>query len=113
MKELSEKDCVQGDQRLEGQELHNLLAQLEGDWQLVADSPARPRDHGPSGAMTLSPDGTPLLSDCLETCRPYPGRFPQYSADGAWIVAGGTLTHRRTGSVRVLDPVQLPQPANV
>ena len=37
MKELSEKDCVQGDHRLEGQELSNLLAQVGSDWQLVAD----------------------------------------------------------------------------
>lgn len=37
MKELSEKDCVQGDKRLEGQALTNLLAQLGGDWQLVAE----------------------------------------------------------------------------
>jgi hypothetical protein len=74
------------------------------DWQLVADPQLLPLDHGLSGALTVSPDGTPLLSDCLEGCRPYPGRFPQYNADGTWILAGGTLTHVRTGSVRVLDP---------
>jgi WD40 repeat protein len=74
------------------------------DWQLVVEPQVLPLDHGLSGALTVSADGTPLLSDCRETCRPYPGRFPQYSADGSWILAGGTLRHVRTGSVQVLDP---------
>lgn len=74
------------------------------DWQLVVDPQALPLNHGLSGDLTVSADGTPLLSDCLEACRPYPGRFPQYSADGSWILAGGTLTHVRTGGGQVLDP---------
>jgi WD40 repeat protein len=73
------------------------------DWQLTKAPQGLPLGHGLNGALTISPDGTPLLSDCSETCEPYPARYPDFSADGNWIVAGGTLTHVRTGNVQVLD----------
>jgi WD40 repeat protein len=80
------------------------------DWQLTKEPQREPTSHGYNGALAASVDGTPLLSDCSYDydvrrldCTPSGGRFPAFSRDGSWLLAGGTLTHLTSGGVRVLD----------
>lgn len=80
------------------------------DWQLTSEAHRAPASHGYNGALTISVDGTPLLSDCsYQTasrdldCAPARGRFPAFSRDGTWLLAGGTLTHVASRQVQVLD----------
>lgn len=80
------------------------------DWQLTREPRGAPTSHGYSGALTVSVDGTPLLSDCSyasasreRDCAPVRGRFPVFSRDGTWLLAGGTLTHVASQQLQVLD----------
>jgi hypothetical protein len=80
------------------------------DWQLESEPQGQPTSHGYNGALTVSVEGTPLLSDCTynstshgQDCTPQGGRFPVFSSDGRWLLAGGTLTHVPSGETRVLD----------
>ena len=80
------------------------------DWQLVDQGQGLPEPHGLHGDLTVSAEGTRVLSDCTysdaserHVCSPYPGRFAVFSSEGSWLLAGGTLTHVASGDVRVLD----------
>jgi hypothetical protein len=80
------------------------------DWQEVAQGQGLPEPHSLDGDLTVSVEGTRVLSDCdysaelgRHVCAPYPGRFPVFSPDGGWLLAGGTLTHVASGAVQVLD----------
>lgn len=80
------------------------------DWQLTSEPQRAPTSHGLNGALTVSVDGTPLLSDYSYdsdsrdlVCAPARGRFPAFSSDGSWLLAGGTLTHVASQQVQVLD----------
>jgi hypothetical protein len=80
------------------------------DWQLMTMPQGQPKSHGYNGALTVSVNGTALLSDCdyqsssdSHDCTPPGGRFPAFSSDGRWLLAGGTLTHVASGETRVLD----------
>jgi hypothetical protein len=80
------------------------------DWQLASEPQGQPSSHGYNGALAVSVDGTALLSDCnynassdSHDCVPRGGRFPVFSSDGRWLLAGGTLTHVASRETRVLD----------
>lgn len=79
------------------------------DWQLIATGSAEPSSHTYSGDFELSATGASLLSDCEydtgdgHRCAPDAGRFPRFSPDGSWVVAGGVLRHVASGATRLLD----------
>jgi WD40 repeat protein len=80
------------------------------DFTAMVEPQRLPIEHGYSGALTMAPDGTPLLSDCSyvaasrsHDCSPHAGRYPEFSSDGKWLLAGGTLRNVVTGEIRILD----------
>jgi hypothetical protein len=80
------------------------------DWQLTHEPQGEPTSHNYNGGLAASADGAPLLSDCSYDheahrldCSPPGGRFPVFSRDGSWLLAGGTLRHLASGSMHVLD----------
>ena len=104
------------------------------DWQQIAPFPTgtSPAGFGPRDDVKWSPDGRELVvskncrqradaafsaaMECEASAYAGDGRlvrrlpelsapFPSYSPEGHWMVAGGTLLHRPSGSTRVFDPV--------
>lgn len=83
------------------------------DWGLVTPATHAPMAHGSSGSFEVTANGQNLVSDCQyvkdfgQVCAPDAARFPKFSPDGSWKVAGGTLTHLPTNVRQVLDPTAL------
>lgn len=85
-----------------------------GDWRAITAGASAPRAHGYSGALELSATGAAILSDCEwdsaidgQRCAPEAGRFPRFSPDGSWVLAGGTLRHVVSGATLQLDATAL------
>ena len=88
-------------------------AQFSTDtWEQIASGSGEPQAHGYSGSLELSATGASVLSNCEydsalegQRCAPEAGRFPRFSSDGGWLLAGGTLRHLVSGERQLLDPM--------
>lgn len=79
------------------------------DWRLLTAGSGEPSAHGLRASFEVASNGQRILSSCeisdnLPVCTPYRAPSPKLSADGRWVLSGGTLTHLASGATQVLDP---------